>query len=111
MDTHHIRLCHLIWYGGFSRDGHPIDEPVVHAVRSFSVMDVAELVVHGQIQNATTNVVVVSAAIPPSKEIFPTVHQIAKVEHTNRSAPTRQEEREYFHEKIQGWAARGKEAL
>ena len=74
-------------------------------------MEVAELVVHGQIQNATTNIVVLSTAIPPSKEIFPTVHQIAKVEHTNRSAPTRQEEREYFHVQIQGWAERGKEAL
>ena len=65
MDTHHIRLCHVIWYGGFARDGHPIDEPVVHAVRSLSVMDIAELVVHGKIEHSTTNFVVLSAAIPP----------------------------------------------
>ena len=72
MDTQHIRLCHVIWYGGFARDGHPIYEPVVHAVRGLSVMDIAELIVHGKIEHSTTNFVVVSAAIPPSKEIFTT---------------------------------------
>ena len=55
-------------------------------------MDVAELVVHGQIQNATTNVVVVSAAIPPSKKIYPTFYQISKVENTERCLPSRRRE-------------------
>ena len=108
MDTQHIRLCHVIWYGGFPRDGHPIDEPVVHAVGSLSVMDIAELIVHGQVEHSTTNFVVVSAAIPPSKEIFSI---FVRYPRWNIQLATRQEERGYFHEQIQGWAAREKETL
>ena len=52
MDTRQIRLCHLIWYCGFSRDGHVVDVPEVHAVGGFPVVDVAELVVQGQVEHA-----------------------------------------------------------
>ena len=65
MDTRQIRLCHLIWYGGFPRDGHVVDVPEVHAVGGFPVVDVAELVVQGQVEHATTNLVVLSSTIPP----------------------------------------------
>ena len=92
MDTHHIWLCHVIWYSGFARDGHPIDEPIVHAVRGLSVMDIAELVVYGKIEHSTTNFVVLSTAIPPWKEIFTIFCQISKVEHVDRGLPGRRRE-------------------
>ena len=80
MDTRHIRLCHVIWYGGFSRYGHLIAVPVVHAVRGLSVVDVAELVVLRQVERATTNLRVFSTTIPPSREMFPTFELLYKVE-------------------------------
>ena len=65
MDTGDIRLCHVIGYGGFPGYGHMVDVPVVHAVRSLSVMDAAELVVLRQVERATTNLRVFSTTIPP----------------------------------------------
>merc|ERR1719495_2944687 len=67
MDTRHVCLRHIIWYGGFSGYGHLVDVPVVHAVGGLSVVDVAELVVLGQVERATTNLRVFPTTIPPGR--------------------------------------------
>ena len=55
-------------------------------------MDIAELIVHGQVEHSTTNFVVLSAAIPPSKKKISIFRQITKVEHIDRGLPGRRRE-------------------
>ena len=55
-----------------------VDIPVVHAVRGLPIVDIAELVIDGQVERATTNFVVFSTAIPPSKEISTTTNQLSQ---------------------------------